>query len=620
MVAHNKVAASLELSEIKKRAPHLKKSREAPKWRSTGWTPLTYPASALVVDAMMTANGTFCIEEAVEGNPLFPLDNDVVQAAIREMLILEGSIEADTLKLNEDRKLFRKSSDAQMTQGADDELGLGPVFTSHVYPSIWKRCKENHIFSAHVGDEVGIDSRYLKRKMPEHVSKKAKRRMLAEKQSESFGEADSVEKIETSITCAETLVALILDRARLEEYQACIPEPVLSTNDRNEPIDSENAGRPPRKVSDVDHDSTIDRRTVLFDLTGESCGVQDMSLFIDLTHRTKNGSVAFHKGEIPAFLDVSISFESTLRNLAYRMISEICLSFEDEPIRMFLGYKSGALKRERVVQMLSDYLFDVSHAMFAWKQTEIEVTSQRTGAVLSVQTSFLQEVDSLVRDSLFDERALRKIGGLDDSSILRHAIEISRCKRRKETWENFAKTATGRRLLSHHRSGTVHLVGQKRRGQRVKQFASSAASCDTSEEGQRSRASSIASYEEIDHNLPCLTEICDCNHKERSFVAPYGTTIHHLSEVIEMTLTRKSGESWGVLLSREGDMCVVDRAPADGLLFSGDLILSVRNDRGESATPPALSSQAQGVDWFKDVVNVFKGSNELRLNVRRVGC
>jgi hypothetical protein len=40
---------------------------------------------------------------------------------------------------------------------------------------------------------------------------------------------------------------------------------------------------------------------------------------------------------------------------------------------------------------------------------------------------------------------------------------------------------------------------------------------------------------------------------------------------------------------------------------------------GAHQSSPLPSSHAGGVDWFKDVVGILKWSNELRLNVRRVG-
>lgn len=601
-----------------------KKGRsESLRWRSTGWTPLAYPASALILKSSMVGTAT-------EVNPFFPLDKDVLRAAIREMLILDGSLDPENLKLKEERVKF-ESFDAQMAKG----VGIGPAYAFHLQSGKWNRIREDDVSVANKsGENTAFKTkadmeRAAKRKMPSSIiisQKLLKKRRILDTDTESKSnqracdakrdKANTTEEIKASIPSAAALVDLILYRAR--HNSACMLEPVLSSADAKEsPACSDALDRPPRKVSDVDQASLSDSPPVLLDLTDETCGEQDITLFIDIVNRKADGSVTLLKRKIPAFLDVSIVFESSLRHEAYQMLSQICSSFDSEALRLFLGYKSSVLKREKVLRILSDYLFDVSHAMFAWKQTESEILSERTDTALPTQTSFCQEIDSLVSHSLFDERALKKIGGLDDASILRHAIEISRSERRNEPWERFATTATGRRLLCHHHTGRAYLVGQKRRGQRIKRFSCSA-STDVSDDGQRSRASSIASYDEIESN----TRACpyDCLPHSIQHDPSAGLKIQNLSEVLDLTLTRNVDKSWGVLLSREGDMCVVERAPETSSVRCGDMVLSVKNERGESAAPPASSANNDNQSWFQDIVNVFKGSNELRLVVRRVGC
>ena len=610
--AQNITTMTTDTTRFTKIALKKKGRKKEFRWRSTGWTPLAYPASALIADSAMSVLVT--ITDATEVNPFFPLDKDILRAATREMLILDGSVDGSDLKLKEVRTRFEKSSDVQMTR----VFGVGPVYASHLQPAKWNRVKEEDaVFQA----DSAEGSTRKRKVLPSSIfisKKKVKKRAIFDDdrgpKKQQFIASDSssdkaytAEEIKTCVSSAVALVDLILDRARQNNnHAACVLEPVLSSDVKESLASSDPLERPPRKVSDVDQASVSDHPPVLLDLTEETCGDQDISLFVDIVNRKEDGSVTFLKNEIPSFLDVSIVFESSLRNAAFRMVSQMCNSFDDEALRLFLGYKSCALKRERVLRVLSDYLFDVSHAMFAWKQTESEILSERADTAVATQTSFCQEIDSLVRDSLFDERALKKIGGLDDSSILRHAIEISRSERRNEPWERFSKTATGRRLLSHHRTGRAYLVGQKRRGQRIKRFSSSA-STDASEDGQRSRASSIASYDEVPESA-----------SQQQQESNTGPTIQNLSEVLDITLTRKVDKSWGVLLSREGDMCVVDRAPDKCCVRCGDMVLSVKNDRGESAAPPA--SSANNENWFKEIVNVFKGSNELHLVVRRVGC
>jgi hypothetical protein len=615
--------AITDANRVSKLLAKKKGRNESLRWRSTGWTPLAYPASALVLNSSMA-------DTVTEVNPFFPLDKDVLRAAVRELLILDGSLDPGNLKLKEDRIRF-ESFDVQMTKG----VGVGPVYAFHLQSGKWGRIKEEDVSLPNQGgintsvNNTADVAHATKRKLPCSIfvsKKKSRKRSIQDIDIESktnqlscdaeCDEVDAVQEIKASISSAAALVDLILQRAR--HNSACVLEPVLSSTDVKESAASLDAlDPPPRKVSDVDQTSLSDSPPVLLDLADETCGDQDITLFIDIVNRKADGSVTLLKHKIPQFLDVSIVFESSLRNEAYRMLSQTCSSFDSEALRLFLGYKSSALKRERVLRILSDYLFDVSHAMFAWKQTESEILSERKDAALPTQTSFCQEIDSLVSNSLFDERALKKIGGLDDASILRHAIEISRSERRNEPWERFAKTATGRRLLSHHRTGRASLVGQKRRGQRIKRFSCSA-STDASDDGQRSRASSIASYDEIESNNRSCPQ--DSLPHSLQHDPSAGLKIQNLSEVLDLTLTRNVDKSWGVLLSREGDMCVVERAPEKSSVRCGDMVLSVKNERGESAAPPASSANNDNQSWFQDIVNVFKGSNELRLVVRRVGC
>lgn len=627
MVAASKTATA-DPSGYSKFTLRNKGRNDTLRWRSTGWTPLAYPASALFVDsAGPSSSVTVANSNPTEVNPYFPLDTDVLRAAIRELLILDGSLHADTLTLKEQLIRF-ESSDAQITH----VVAVLPFYSFHLQPGQWKLAKQEVTplqtekrddATAESSAEATNDSKRKVSVCLVDSNRRLKRRYVANKEPKSDEQAESdktdiADDAKASVSSAAALVDIIQARAlERDDRGVCSVEPLENSAPKESLVSSNALDRPLRKVSDVDQGSLSDCPPGLLDVTDETCSEQDFSLFIDIVNRKENGSVALLEHEIPAFLDVSIAFESFLRNAAYRMLHQMCSSFDSEALRLFLGYKSSALKRDRVLRILSDYLFDVSHAMFAWKQTESEILSERTASSLRTQTSFCQEIDSLVRDSLFDERALKKIGGLDDSSILRHAIEFSRSERRREPWEKFAKTATGRRLFSHHRSGRAHLVGQKRRGQRIKRFSSSA-SADASEEGQRSRASSIASYDDDENcNRGCRPENLQ---QQPQQVPTHCSTIQNMSEVLDLTLTRNVDESWGVLLSREGDMCIVERALEMSTVRCGDMVLSVKNDRGESAAPPASSANNDNPGWFQDVVNVFKVSNELHLVVRRVGC
>ena len=350
------------------------------------------------------------------------------------------------------------------------------------------------------------------------------------------------------------------------------------------------------------------------------------------------------------------------------MTNRLLESFSDDCLQSFLGYRSCSLERNRILSLLADYLFDVSHAMFAWQQTEVETirsgvmgkdamsslsfaSSSATKMPPSHTTShvYYNKIDTLVRDALFDQRALKKIGGWDDASLLRHAIHMSRSAQ-TESWEAFAKTTTGRRLLAHHRSGRAFVVGQKRRGQRVKHRQKAMAV-----RGQPIRPTMVVSHtnpptdssdsvktvgvHKSDASVMSTTstntpdvDAADISDTETTTTttnssihttvakAPVDAIVLDLPAVRHVVLSRDHHQSWGILLAREGDLCVVDRAPKErqAQIRQGDMILSVRNECGQQAGPPSSSLGNQETAWFRNVVGLFKKSSHLRLEIRRV--
>lgn len=602
-----------------------KKGDECLRWRSTGWTPLAYPASALVDNPNgLIETNVAMTDNTVRINEYFPLNRNVLRAATREILILEGSLKSETLELVHTPVYnYSKSPELQVNEVGKINY-LGPAYVQHLYPRMWCRGR-NAGNNQYKGDDQfskekkSSKGRKLKRKFPATMVEEKKQKIgasdrdssskpnMASKTTENFifNEFESPRIIDTPNISAESLTDRIVERAGCEREQVIILDMLMSQNRQR--ID-------PRMI-----DKVPDVMDATNDAVGGAFGRFPSR---HMANREQKWNTLSWK-KLPAFLDVSIVLESSLRNLSYQMVSQMYQSFCDESLRLFLGYKSCSMKRDRVLRILSDYLFDVSHAFFAWKQTEVEFASQRSTATVAAVPSFHKEIDLIISDSLFDERALKKIAGVDDSSILRHAIEISRSEIRKETWEHFAKTATGRRMLSHHRTGSAQLVGRKRREQRVKRFPGFISCDSSSESGQpRSRASSIASNEDVNVNrIDSLDSQSNATtRRERTHTGK--EKFSHLSQVLEISLSRDEGSSWGVLLAREGDMCVVDRASKGGSLLSGDLILSVKDESGKSVSPPSTSNlpTIRNADpcWFRDMVNVFKNSDHVVLVVRRV--
>jgi hypothetical protein len=427
-------------------------------------------------------------------------------------------------------------------------------------------------------------------------------------EQETGATSDSSVEMETNYSCCQLTEDKVPNTEALTDIiveRSCLP--MIDTSFETAKILEGRSNGVPRKVSDADVDVslTLHNDDAIKSLD-KTYGSKDISRFYDVRKRTMVAK------ETPAFFEVSIASEFILRDLAHEMARNLTESFDDRSLRMFLGYKASTLKRERLLVVLAEYFFDVSHAMFAWKQTESEMQSEASGDAL----------EKRILQTLFDTRALQKIGGFDKSSLLPHALSIYHLNKEGVSWEDSAKTEKGKALLKHHHDGKAVLAGQKRRGQRVR-TRHVVSSSESSESGPRTRSSSITSYDGTESKRdgsgargivdPAQVEIWS-EERQASLQMP---------DVLRVTLRKGATSSWGVLLSKEGDMCVVVRAPEaaveDGSgqrrnagLKIGDVILSVANERQDSA-------DAATRDWFRLVVNMFKSSDELDLVVRRVG-
>jgi hypothetical protein len=584
------------------------------RWRSTGWMPLVYPASALFTDETGPEKTT---------NPSFPLHPDVLRAAVRELLILDRTVDARTIALSLMTARFR---DRCATDMASDHA-VGPQYLRHVDPSRWDLLTEEK--KAKAGKKritvASVLSRKKKRgeddnrhfKSNEHASRADAASWPLQNQHVAM--EDSCYYIREKVQNAEALTEIIVKRSFLLSNMSANPS-FLET----EKISPENEFRSPRKVSDADTDESTSLNPHVADRVDESYGGKDISRFFDICNRNTGDSLTVLREDIPSLVEVSIFSEATLRNLAFSITRKLTESFDDKTLRIFLGYKSSALKRDRLLYVLSEYFFDVSHATFAWKQTEKELQAEEKA---SATEDGLEHLEKIILRTLFDNRALRKIGGFDASSLLPHALSISRLRVEGVTWEQFAKTACGKILLQHHREGKSLTVGQRRRGQRVR---SRLGSIDSSEGGSRSRSSSIsiASSDGMEivrdergkgaSDMTATVQVEAWNEQRQlSFQMP---------DVLHICLRKTPDKSWGILLSKEGELCVVVRAPEttndSACLKIGDVILSITDNTQETAAAAASGERANGKekrDWFRRVVNLFKESDELDLIVRRVG-
>jgi len=275
-----------------------------------------------------------------------------------------------------------------------------------------------------------------------------------------------------------------------------------------------------------------------------------------------------------------------------------------------------------MIHLISALIFNASHAMYAWQQTERELLSKTSEQWLSVtmKRSRREELDNRIRCLLFNERDLRKVGGFESSSILPSALLMSRLSERKMPWARFAKTGLGRKMLKERGGG----------GSNYKVSAGWVGAW---------RKMKYASFDGGIKHVKVEPETSD---NESGIDSTNHSFSNTLSSLVSLRVSRPNDKkSWGVKLAREGEMCVVMKVSVDDTNFElkeGDIIVDVRNDVGKHICAPYyskrgrfdrdffdLSSATQQEEerdlrkWFKEVVCIFKSSNKLDLKVTRVG-
>ena len=543
--------------------------------KTRGWTPLKYPRSVFFSD-----------ENERSITPFFPYHHDILRAVIRELLILEARIDRRTLRMTNNVPTEEKSqslmSDPHSEAGTRNTRCQSKRKCTIAEPDMKKRprvpvCAQGTTCGGlvHVDTDVGL-------------------------RSSSILVEELVSAILHSILLVPVLGSALPQRPRM----GMISTAVVAR---------------PRKVSEVDQ---------MTEVPNSSCAASpdDISRFLDLSAHDESGAfVKFEENEhnVPPMLNVSISDEVQLRDTAMEMTTRLVRHFHNRTLGLFFGYKSPPANCTRIAQLLSSFLFDTSHAMFAWIQTEQDFLAQYG------QT---ENLDMAIQASLFDHRAVYKIGGLKPHCILPQALSIRNLRNRNISWETFATTAQYQRMLGHLGKGKrIEHDGKERRGQRLRQrhwLTSNSLIHDIDAEYQtisssRSRSSSLGSETDIiDAPISRDTITSCCMARQTRILSDIAG-----SKVILMT-KQNILQSWGVGLLQEGCACIIGRCQfhAEGdleqraSLCCGDMILFVHNERGEYAAPPMCSwSKPHDSDqeWFQNIVNIFRTSNELHLVIQR---
>lgn len=643
-----------------KRKSNPTSSSSSSSWRSLGWKPLSYPLHALFhwnskCDDDETQNHDFVMNQdskcSIVLNPFFPLHRDVLVAAVREMLLLEGVLDPCTLTLLQGQTLpsccygLEKSPQ----KGTMDSHGFIKVCEDSKIKNVGGN--DHHCVSSGeewvqmVVDEIKHHAHRGGCVSNNHEESNHKEGEMEEKRNEWGFKRQRIRKVSDVSLDIPMMVgsgSTASGANGKERFPDSIFAPHVAVVAFNliSGLEKNNLLEMHREISvDISRLENILQQLpgglVPFDFMMASdlrpntrkvmCLQEDIPNHEQDNHNHDDDDerrilVHLYKAQqLPEMLDLSIMMETYLRNIARNTVRSFTTFLSDKALREFLGYKSPTAKIERVLDILADFLFDVSHAMFAWEKTEADLLGDNDHpGVCSAKNRGSH--DLAIRRALFDKRSLIKIGGFEPDSLLYHALSIGRLRRKGESWESFAKTQVAKKMFSHHQNSLSRIeTGMKRRAKRMKKNASVFYPI-VEDENCRSRSSSMASMDSKGDNNKKSTKEDVLEHKtpslQRNFHLQPLPNSPLVPDVVPITITREEGNSWGILLAKEGSMCVVMRVPNDSELSVGDLIVSVRNERSEFVSIP--SKVYADDDWFSDIVCMFKKSNMLHLEVRRV--
>jgi len=507
------------------------------------WAPICYPSGSIFNEATPTNNGPRTAD------PFFPLHKDVLLAAVRELLIIDGRIDSRTMKivahLEEDEtcnmsrneRTEKKRARSASAETNKDSSGAFPTLiddedTETSAPS--SLSKKQRMQNSSVDSMVDLQAQLL-RKSP--ASTQPHVVPITETESFDYSQFDSAEKLVEYVVNRAT--PLLCSRSKTDGYA----EPTLSSTE--ERITSK------RKVSDVDYIeaqhakaasfpscivSLVRSNTMILQtfssgapnsltklqnclptslLTEREKNIFHSALSSQMTmaellpidtenfEKTNDTIIEFlHRPQLhrqrqqglqnksllvlPQLLEASVTDESYLREFAHNMIVAMVDSIPgndfEVPLRVFLGYKSTKTpSRERLLDMICGVLFDVSHAMHAWVHTEKDMMRKLK---VSREAMNIKDMDERIKNALFDHRAIKHIGGFDNSSLLPLALGVHRCRQKKTTWTEYAASAEGKNALSLHHatadestkvrkrqndivgSAALFEAGRKRRGRR----------------------------------------------------------------------------------------------------------------------------------------------------------
>ena len=428
-------------------------------------------------------------------NPYFPLHLDVLCAAVREMLILDGRVDAKTLNV---RKRF--SADGRSDQMKSENGGIATPRDSGVDIVPPECCRNNcvpgdrydsaeDLVMSIIGQafektsvlyrdsndddkEVSLCESYQRKSKinsaQNHVVSTQTKRKVSDVDETCHYDAKAIcrDEFPSHVVQLVRSNVVVLNRTSSGQYTG------------NQTI-SNSSSNPLPAISDVDVERFL--RSPRFQRRQ------------DQQQQNSDNATVF---ALPRLLQTSIANEVQLRKVTQSISESIIGSNNlDAALRVFLGYKtSKSVDRNKLISIFSDILFDVSHAMYAWVQTENEMNIGKTdgGVIKSTKKAKRVQVptasrspadaESIIKQSLFDQRTLKRLGGFEPSSLLPLALGVRYCRINNMSWDEYAMSIEGKRAMEVHLQDVVanndtdtkkqrynealFVVGKRRRGRR----------------------------------------------------------------------------------------------------------------------------------------------------------
>lgn len=454
---------------------------------STSWAPLSYPSAVIFASSRSSRSvgendpGIATIPTMQRSaDPLFPLHRDVVAAAVRELFIIDNKIDHRTMKIvkdtdvmEEDRLLSDHSCEEKehvvvSRSGSDNEADVNDLLlqprvkrfrfevsdsNSCITPEPHVVPIEGDIFDhARFGNVESLVDFIMERAM-----------LIPNKSSADIVDSDQISstgKEQHNVSAGSPSIRKVSDASDdMEQRSTDFPTCVLSLVRSNIVV-----------LHKSPSGSKLTKLTSQSNIGSDSIVPTSILSFLrnPRLHREQQEDTVF---ALPKFVEASIDDEYTMRVRAHAIILSIMNLFRGNSmnmsLRVFLGYTSAKTpSTNRVYEILANVLFDVSHAMFAFIQTQEEMICglKSTEGVADVINH--ESMDMQIKTSLFDERALKRIGGFEPSALLPLALGIHRCRQTKTSWEEYATSEEGRMETSVHSSTQIEVFNHGRKRQR----------------------------------------------------------------------------------------------------------------------------------------------------------